>query len=155
MNYRQVRFFTNFCGVCIHNVSIPVLGDFSYGELILQTKDGKDFGYAQIISEEAWSLISTICEQECGFNPKNINPELSIFQSVAVSCADELNAKQYSKEFPLCPNCGAKLSSYNDDLIDYDADIPVVTWTHFMGLTKDKQKNMVINLWDKEKNQQK
>jgi|SRR5580698_9311246 hypothetical protein len=150
MSERSVRFFTNTCSTCMNDVAIPLLGDFAYGELIFQTIDGKQFALAEVILDEAWSLISKIAAAECGFDKNGVTPALSVFQRVAMHCADPLGGKRFATRFPLCPLCASPISHYRDDRISHDAVIPRVTWRHFLGLSAQEQKNVVKLYWKDE-----
>ena len=154
MREHSVRFFVNTCPSCINDVAIPLLGDFAYGTLVFQTDDGKRFAFAEVIAEEAWDTVARICESEFGLDPKRLSPELTIFQHVAIRCADTLGGKNYTTHFPLCPLCGARISSYGDNVTAHDGRIPFATWHNFMALTAKQRNDLVIKLWKEESGQQ-
>ena len=147
---RSVRFFTNTCTTCANNVGVPLLSDFAYGEMIFQTDNGKDFAYAEVIAEDAWSIIAGICENEFGLGRKKPSPKLQVFHCVAIRCADPLDGRPYTTHFPLCPRCGAKLTSYGDNQIHHDGHVPRATWQRFMSLSPEARKSLVRKLWNEE-----
>ena len=54
---KRVYDFKNTCQYCFNDIEFPLLGDFSYGEIILQTIDGQDFYVAELIENKTFSFI--------------------------------------------------------------------------------------------------
>lgn len=148
---RTVRFFKNTCPSCLSDVGIPLLGDFAYGEFIYQTADGLNFAYVSAITEPAWERVKSILRKHCGMKLDKNNTDIRIYQNILIRCADTLNERPFTTDFPLCPKCGSKITSYSDNTILFDKHIEDATWQTFMQLPQDKQVAAVIELLKKER----
>ena len=61
---RTVYNFKNTCHNCFNDIGFPRPGDFSYGELIFQTKDGQDFRIAELIDNKTFDFITTTLKSD-------------------------------------------------------------------------------------------
>ncbi|MHA4847897.1 hypothetical protein ACX0G7_27290, partial [Flavitalea antarctica] len=84
---RTVYNFRNTCQKCFNDVEFPLLGDFSYGELIFQTTDGKDFSIAEIVKNEAFDFIRETINDSEELTASNVKPEkiLALLEMVQFS----------------------------------------------------------------------
>jgi hypothetical protein len=126
---RTVYNFRNTCQKCFNDVEFPLLGDFSYGELIFQTTDGKDFYIAVIIENGAFDFIREAINNSEELTAGNVDPE-----KILVLVADKPNNQQFSINYPLCPNCKMVQTDFNDNIRTGKKALRYVTWHGFERL---------------------
>jgi hypothetical protein len=127
---KTVYNFKNTCQKCFNDIEFPLLGDFSYGEIILQTKDGHDFYLAELIDNRTFNFILQRLKVDSEFMAKT-DP-----QKVLTLVADRLNGKELSTEYPICPICKSKQNHYSDNIRTNTRELPFVTWNDFQQLTE-------------------
>ena len=69
---RTVCYFKNECRNCLNTIKFPILSDFTYGELIYQTKDGKDFCIAQLPDNEIFDFITEFLKNDLELKYKTL-----------------------------------------------------------------------------------
>ena len=138
---RSIYFFLNTCQNCANDIEIPLLGDFSYGEIILQTSDGKDFLVAVLIDNDTFGHIDQAIVKS---GKKNIDS-----QKILSKLADPFNGKTFTDSYPICPKCCSKLRHYNDDNKTTRHIINYATWNNFEALTVDRKAEKLSELIDK------
>ena len=135
---RNIYYFQNTCNNCYNNIEIPLLGDFSYGELIFQTLDGKDFLIADLIDNKTFSKIEKITNE-------SRNNQIGS-QKILTKLADPFKGKAYSETFPICPICRKELRRYNDNKKTTRHIINYVSWSEFENLSIEKQNKRIEEL---------
>lgn len=131
---KTVYNFKNTCQRCFNDIEVPLLGDFSYGEIILQTKDGQDFYVAELINNETFNFIVEYLQENQELLQKKPDP-----QKVLILVADKPNGKEFSTDYPICPICKNKQNHYIDNIRTSTRELLFVTWNDFQKLTeKDK-----------------
>jgi hypothetical protein len=108
---RTVYNFKNTCPKCYNDIEFPLLGDFSYGEIILQTKDGQDFYLAELINNSTFNFIVERLKVDNELIPENADP-----QKVLTLVADRPNGKEFSMDYPICPICKSRQNNFNDNM---------------------------------------
>ena len=126
--------FKNTCKKCCNDIEFPLLGDFSYGEIILQTKDGRDFYIAELIDNEVFKFIVEYLQKDQQLLPKKADP-----QKVLTLVADKQDGKFFSMEYHICPICKSKQNHYSDNSRTNTIELAFATWNEFQQLT-DKEK---------------
>ncbi|MBN2211049.1 MAG: hypothetical protein JW709_06595 [Sedimentisphaerales bacterium] len=147
----HVQCFAAPCPHCHVVAAIPLLSDFAYGEFIYQTDDGHHFAYAMVIAEPAWDRVDAILREHAGMGPHKNDVEIDVFQHIIIRCADLFNGRPFTTDFPLCPHCGGKITSYSDKNRLYSLYIHDVTWSTFMALPPTDQVKTVMELLEQEK----
>lgn len=126
--------FRNTCPHCTASVEIPVLSDFSYGEIILQTKDGRDFCIAKLIGNSAYDFITHFLERSSDTKSHSIEA-----QQILAQVADQLNGKELTAEYPLCPNCQGKINRLSTEEQGEKMVLPETTWHVFEELSEPEK----------------
>ena len=54
--------FKNTCGKCFYDIEVPLLGDMAYGEIEIQSEDGKVFQIATLIDNKTFDFIQKVLE---------------------------------------------------------------------------------------------
>jgi|SRR5215207_7377664 len=172
--HETVRFFEAHCRDCNATFGVPLLSDFSYGEFILKSEDGKAFAYLNGIVEKSFDQISNILE-EFGEDKKNRNLRIGkygflsawwakirpkrdedYYQSVAyinrlqwtiAQCADEIGGQKLTTQF-ICPNCRSNKVGYGDTVVVKDDEIPVVTFDMFNAMSESEKKEKVREVYN-------
>ena len=67
--------FRNTCYRCFNDIEYPLLGDFSYGELLFQTIDGKDFYYVALIDNETFAFVCQYLKDNTQQKIKKLDPQ--------------------------------------------------------------------------------
>jgi hypothetical protein len=128
---KTVYNFKNTCQKCFNYIEFPLLGDFSYGEIILQTKDAQDFYVAELINNETFNFIVEHLQGD-----KEPLQKKADAQKVLTRVADKPNGKEFSADFPICPICKNKQNHYSDNVRTSTRELLFVTWNDFQKLTK-------------------
>jgi len=131
--------FKNTCYRCFSIVEIPLLSDFSYGDLLFQTRDGQDFYYANLIDNLTFDLILNIL----GTN-KDLQKNKIDAQQVLALLMDNPSGKEVFAGYLICPNCKRKQRHFNDNVRASLIEIPLATWHDFESLTEDDK---IIEIW--------
>jgi hypothetical protein len=124
--------FKNTCHRCFNDIEIPMLGDFSYGELIFQTADGQDFCIAVLIDNPSFEFIVEALKNDPQLKHKKVDP-----QKVLTLVADKLNDKEFTAEYPICPICKKRQRHFNDNIRTSKRELHFTTWNDFEHLTND------------------
>ena len=150
---RNVRFFRNACRTCHNDVGVPLLGMFAYGEFVYQTDDGRTYAYVAALTNPAWERVAAILRLAAGMSLEKNDGDIDVYQRILIRCADRNAERQYSTEFPLCPKCAAKITSYGDDVVMFDQYLDDVTWERFMALSPQAQVDEVLAILKDEEGQ--
>lgn len=124
--------FKNTCYNCFNDIEYPLLGDFSYGELIFQTKDGQDFGIAVLIDNTTFDFINETIKKDKELEHKKVDP-----QKILALVADKLNDKEITDKYPICPICKKRQREFNDNIRTSKRELNFVTWHDFENLISD------------------
>ncbi len=124
--------FKNTCHNCFNDIEYPLLSDFSYGELIFQTKDGQDFGIAVLIDNITFEFVVQTLKKDKELERKKVDP-----QKILTLVADKLNNKEFTTDYPICPICKKRQRHFNDNVRTTKRELNFVTWHDFENLTSD------------------
>jgi hypothetical protein len=107
---RTVYNFLSTCYKCFNDIEYPLLGDFSYGELIFQTTDGQDFFLVELIDNKTFEFIREFLKSKAGQKISKADP-----QKILALLADKVNGKEFAIDYPICPNCKRRQNHFNDN----------------------------------------
>jgi len=119
---KKISTFAAKCADCGQSFSHPSLGDFSYGEVILTTADGKQFATANAFDEFP-QRVATLA----GTDP---------FWPVLASLADPI-AGQGLKHSIHCPHCGSDRLKYWDGNKTGTMSVPAATFIAAASLSDE------------------
>lgn len=131
---RTVYNFLNTCHECFNDIEYPLLGDFSYGELIFQTADGQDFFLVELIDNKTFDFICEFLKNKSGQKISKADP-----QKILALLADKVNGKDFAIDYPICPNCKRRQNHFNDNTRTTQRQIGFASWTDFESLTEEKK----------------
>jgi len=131
---RTIYNFRSFCFSCFNRIDIPLLGDFAYGEILCQTKDGQDFYIAGLLDNPTFDFITSNLTQLSNLTSNKIDP-----QKVLVLLADKPSGKDFTTDYPICPLCKKRKRYFNDNTRTSERQVGFVTWTNFESLTQDNK----------------
>ena len=131
---RTVYNFLNTCYKCFNDIEYPLLGDFSYGELIFQTADGKDFFLVELIDNKTFDFVCEFLKNKVGQKISKADP-----QKVLALLADKVNEKEFAIDYPICPICKRRQNHFNDNNRTTQRQIGFATWTDFESLTQENK----------------
>jgi hypothetical protein len=131
---KTVYNFLNTCNKCFNDIEYPLLGDFSYGELIFQTSDGLDFFIVELIDNKTLDFIYAFLNSKVGQKISKADP-----QKILALLADKVEGKEIAIDYPICPNCKRKQNHFNDNIRTTKRQIGFATWTNFESLTVDNK----------------
>lgn len=141
---RTVYNFKNTCYKCFNDIEYPLLGDFSYGELIYQTTDGQDFFLAELIDNKAFDFICDFLKNKAGQKISKADP-----QKILVLLADKVSGKEFAIDYPICLNCKRLQNHFSDNTRTTQREIGFASWMDFESLTannKTKRLEDIISL---------
>lgn len=131
----KIPFFKAFCWRCFRNVHVPLVSDFSYGELLFQTQNGKLFAHVSLIDNPFFEAILTEIEQS---GETKSDP-----QEVLARLADPIENQSLQAGPYRCPRCNRRLLSVNDNRHDSFGFVPEATWAAFNRLSVQEQKGAI------------
>lgn len=129
---RTVYNFQNTCQNCFNDIEFPILGDFTCGETIFQTKDAKDFYIAVLVDNKTLAFITDTLQRDKELASKEVDPK-----KILALLADKVNNKEFATDYPLCPKCGARQRSYGDNRRTTKIEIGFASWIEFERLKPD------------------
>lgn len=139
-NTRTVYNFLNTCNKCYNDIEYPLLGDFSYGEVIFQTTDGQDFFLVELIVNKTFDFICSFLKSKEGQKISKADPH-----KILALLADKVKGKDLATDYPICPICKSRHKHFNDNTRTTQRQISFATWTYFESLSVD---NKLIHLED-------
>ncbi|HRI20140.1 MAG TPA: hypothetical protein PLA68_04280 [Panacibacter sp.] len=126
--------FKNTCYRCFNDIEIPLLGDFAYGELIFQTKDGQDYFVAILIDNAIFDFIVETLTNDEELKHKKVDP-----QKILTLLADKINGIGFTTDYPICPICKRRQNHFNDNIRTTERELHFATWNDFENLTHDNK----------------
>lgn len=139
-NTRTVYNFLNTCNKCYNDIEYPLLGDFSYGELIFQTTDGQDFFLVELIDNKTFDFICSFLKSKEGLKIGKADPH-----KILALLAVKVKGKELAADYPICPICKSRQKHFNNNTRTTQRQISFATWTYFESLSVD---NKLIHLED-------
>lgn len=130
--------FKNTCHNCFNDIEYPLLGDFSYGELIFQTKDGQDFAIAILIGNATFDFIIETIKNDEEIKNKKVDP-----QKILMLLADKLHDKEFTPDYPICPICKKRQRYFSDNIRTTNRELNFVTWLDFESLELNDKKKRI------------
>ncbi len=148
LKYVPFRIYKCQCKVCGNTFEVYKLSDFSYGERLLLTEDGLDFGYIVCYEDSVFNEVSTIVENFC--KPKNLkqNQIVDCFNKVfGISC-DLINGKKIDayRSKRACPDCKKdqlETTPY-EPFKTITAKVPVITHDEWNKLSSIEKNDLVF-----------
>lgn len=131
---RTVYNFKNTCDNCFNDIEFPILGDFAEGEIMFQTKDGKDFYIAVLIGNKNLDFITNTLKQDKQFSNREINP-----QKILALIADKVDNKELTADYPICPICKARQKRYGDNMRTNKTEVKYASWFDFENLSPENK----------------
>jgi Zn finger protein HypA/HybF involved in hydrogenase expression len=113
---REISLLEAKCASCGQLFSHPSLGDFSYGEVVLCTVDGKHFATAEAFGEFA-QRVSALVKSSSSAS----------FWPVLASLADPISGQSLTHVVH-CPHCGSKNLEYWDGRRTGSVAVPAATF---------------------------
>ncbi len=98
---------------CRHDFDAPLLSDFSYGEFLYGTIDGKEVRYYCSLDCEIWDFIDQTVSRY--FGKKNREEIGVMIQKTVGFVADRQNTEIYFTQDIYCPQCCSKVRSIDTD----------------------------------------
>ena len=146
MANHRVRFFGAACKACGFEFSMPLLSDFSYGELIFHGERQGVFGFLSSLEEAAWEDVDARLRASVLRSASPSRSEILRLQRVVAAVADPIAGRRLVP-FPVCPSCGSR--SIVDDESDPrgTGEIPRVTFQHYLSLSDAEKSRRVETLW--------
>lgn len=144
----NVVFFEAKCKTCGTMFGNPLLSDFSYGQFIARSEDGKHFAYLDALSEPAVEYIENILDNELK-EYSIIKNKPFCFQYIISKCADKISSK-YMKIYgePICPNCNSKNIDYDNGGKLFCKEIPKLLFSSFLSLNDNDRVSIIKNLFN-------
>jgi len=141
-----VQFFEASCHACGHRFSMPLLGDFSYGQFILHGERQSVFGFLSAHDKPAWEDIDARLLRAGLFSASAIRPDIDRFQRVVAASADAIGGQRLVP-FPVCPSCGSRSVAYGDSRPQGIRDVPRVTFGEYQLLSDEMRSHKLAELW--------
>lgn len=146
----KVLLINKVCRNCSTLITIPTLSDMAYGEYIATSLDNKVFLHFNALESEEWKRIESILYNLLSNKNEGYGLETKRFQWVIGKCMDSLdNAPLSIIERARCSAC---LSAELEEIKDSEgqvSEISKVRFNEFNKLTKVKQEELVLILWNK------
>jgi hypothetical protein len=133
--------FLNTCYKCFRRIEYPLLGDFSYGQLLFQTKDGQDYFFVELIDNMTFKFICDFLSSKTGVKIGKANP-----QKILALLADKVNGKEFTTDYPICPKCKRKQIWYNDNNRTSKRQIGFASWVDFENLSTEAKENKLEHI---------
>ena len=131
-NTTTVYKFRNTCYKCWNDIEFPLLSDFTYGEVIFQTKDAQDFYVAVLIDNKTFDFITDFLQDKKRL--KKADP-----QKILAQIADKVNNQEFTTHFPICPVCKARKRYFTDNIRTTKIELGYATWTDFESLSQENK----------------
>jgi hypothetical protein len=142
-----VQFYEASCRHCQRTLSIPLLGDQSYGQFIFHGEKGKVFGYLSSLGEPAWEDITGRLGRAGLFASSKTRAEIERLQRVIAASADPISGQRLVL-LPVCPACRSQSIEYGDSKPLDIRQIPSVTFSGYEILSDMTRTESLRQLWE-------
>lgn len=129
---------------CGHDFDVPLLSDFTYGEFIYSSIDGKEFRYYNSLDCETWNFIDKTVSEYLG--KKNREEIGTIIQKIIGLVADRQNPDIYFTQDIHCPKCHSKVESVNDNNKTGLKEFEILTFNNFTKLIESEKRKLIFRL---------
>ncbi|MCP4143608.1 MAG: hypothetical protein GY755_25530 [Chloroflexi bacterium] len=126
MDEIRITAFETTCSSCEHVFSVPALSDFSYGQNIFYSEDGRYYIHANAFEASA-KLIHVLLPKDCG-------SELFWFSLATIT--DKINGKSLSVN-ARCPRCTSASVKRNLGKETGDMSVVKATYHDFVFLPRE------------------
>ena len=142
----KVATFKSKChnSTCQLDIYVPVLSDFSYGEFIYGSIDGKLIKYYCGLGCKTWEFVDTVVSEIC--KDKNRREQGAVIQKIIGLIADRDDEDMYFTRNIYCPKCHTQIKSINFDMKTGLQEYPDLTFTDFERMNQLDKKNRIHEL---------
>jgi len=123
----------------------PWLSDFSYGEFVFHSWDGKQHVYSNGIEDPAWDNIKFYFDALAENNPKDAQRSKR-FQWIVTECIDTGESVKWTQDI-ICPHCLKRPLHYGPGAQYFDQEIPIASFSAFMLLEEQAKRQRIAELY--------
>jgi hypothetical protein len=126
------------CANCQRDFPYPSLGDFAYGNFVLNRADGREFRYLQAGDNPIWDFVREFLK------PHNTE-QIEVFQEVVARLADSSAGQTFTMKH-VCPYCGS--NRFRDWGSQYQSalELAEATFEAFNALPDHAKRQRVVEL---------
>ncbi len=150
---QRTYFYSARCLLCLKKFSVPKLSDFSFGEYLYHTKDGKIYANFSAFDELD---ISSFVEEKIDQNTvgRLVNEiQKNLKQKVIGKIADRPQQEiDFETGNYICPRCGSKLVKVNENKRLKAERLPKLSFEEFKKLDKESKDNFIQRKLESELN---
>jgi hypothetical protein len=105
----KIATFKSMCSNCHSEVDVPLLSDFSYGEFLYGSVDGKEVRYYGALECPNWKFVDEIMDGR--YNYQDRKRQGTTIQKIIWLIADRDNPDVFYTPDIYCPVCRSKIQS--------------------------------------------
>jgi hypothetical protein len=139
--------FEGRCFVCRRFFPAPTLGDFSYGETLLQRDDGKAFAYIAYFDPTPFEEISAIVQDVLRIPDVSRGDSLHRVKQVVARCADRSEGLRWNDGIHICPYCGGLAGVVSDDVGYGAVEVQDGSYKEYHALRSAERRALVAEMW--------
>ncbi len=128
------------CKLWGHRFEVPLLSDFSYGDFIYSSQDGKKHRFFESLNNKTWNFVEKIVSDDYRYS----NHSGDIIQMIIGRVADkDQSVKFFQNRKTICPECGENVCHvFINDIVGF-VEVEEMTFHSFEKLsTKEKAKEV-------------
>ena len=129
---------------CRLDIDAPLLSDFSYGEFLYGSIDGKLIKYYCGLDCKTWKFVDTIISEI--YKDKNRTEQGTIIQKIIGLIADRDNKDIYYTQDIYCPKCQYKIKSINSNIKTGLQEYMDLTFNDFENMNQIDKKSKIHEL---------
>jgi hypothetical protein len=129
---------------CLLDIDVPLLSDFSYGEFMYGSIDGKSIKYYCGLDCKTWKFVDAVIS-EISKDEKPTEQGV-VIQKIIGCIADRDDKDIYFTQDIYCPECQTKIKATNADVQTGVRDYPDLTFAGFESLNHEDRRNKIQEL---------
>ena len=129
---------------CQLDIDVPLLSDFSYGEFLYGSIDGKLIKYYCGLDCPIWKFVDTVISET--YKDKKGTEIGAAIQTIIGLIADRDETEIFFTQDIYCPKCKSKIKSINSNIKTGLLEYMDLTFNNFENMNQTDKKNKINEL---------
>lgn len=138
----KIMTFEILCSNCNAFFALPLLSNFSYGEILIQLEDGSNSAHLSLLCNKSIDSIFNAAKEKAKSNDV-LNVERWLISKISDTL---IGGNLSSKMKTFCPQCKSSRIMLNDSKPLVMIDVEEIQFSHFESLTVHEQHKMLDSL---------
>lgn len=144
MKTKNVELHRVKCLGCSREYYKPFISNFSYGEFVMESVDGKTFAYLSSYDNSDWDNIKSVFDAAFKYDTTQWNEYRIHFQSIFGKLADRIETAEVQiVQKNRCRYCQSSDLEVSETDVGGNTEIPVVTFVEFNEHSREEREQLI------------